>query len=140
MAIGMKKTNDDQIIGFLGREISLSGRLHFNGAVRIDGKYEGEIDAEGRLIVGDEAVVIANIRVDEALVMGVVKGTIDARGRLEIRSQGKVFGDIKTPKLIIHDGAIFEGQCIMEGKKELSLLVENDLVEIENTAEKAVSA
>ena len=113
MAINKSKINDDNITGFFGQELSLSGKLVFQGAVRIDGKYEGEIEAKGTLIVGVDAVVQAEIKVDRAIIMGEVRGTIDAREKLEMEGQGKVIGDIKTPKLIINEGATFEGNCIM---------------------------
>ncbi len=141
IGISKKKVNDDNITGFFGQELSLSGKLVFQGAVRIDGKYEGEIEAKGTLIVGVDAVVQAKIKVDKAIIMGEVRGTIDAREKVEIEGQGKVTGDIKTPKLVINEGALFEGSCIMgDGKKELSLLIDNESAEVERKIEKAVAS
>ena len=141
MAMNKSKINDDNITGFFGQELSLSGKLVFQGAVRIDGKYEGEIEAKGTLIVGADAVVHAEIKVDRAIIMGEVRGTIDAREKLEMEGQGRVFGDIKTPKLIINDGAMFEGNCIMgDGKKELPLLIEKEPMHAEREIEKAVAS
>ena len=141
MAFNASKANNDNITGFFGQELNLSGKLVFQGAVRIDGKYEGEIEAKGTLIVGVDAVVRAEIKVDKAIIMGEVRGTVDARERLEIEGQGKVYGDIKTPKLIINDGATFEGNCIMgDGKKELPLLLGKGRVNAEREEGKAVAS
>jgi cytoskeletal protein CcmA (bactofilin family) len=141
MSINKNKVNEDNITGFFGQELNVSGKLIFQGAVRIDGKYEGEIDAKGTLIVGADAVVQAGIKVDKAIIMGEVRGTVDARERLEIEGQGKVFGDIKTPKLVIKEGAHFEGNCIMgDGKRELPLLLENRTTGKEKEVEKAAAS
>jgi cytoskeletal protein CcmA (bactofilin family) len=141
MVINTSTVSKDDITGFFGQELNLSGKLVFQGAVRIDGKYEGEIEAKGTLIVGVDAVVRAEIKVDKAIIMGEVRGTVDARERLEIEGKGKIYGDIKTPKLIVNDGAIFEGSCIMsDGKKELPLLLGKNHVNAEREEGKAVAS
>ncbi len=141
ITVTASKVDTDNITGFFGQELNLSGKLVFQGAVRVDGKYEGEIEAKGTLIVGVDAVVHAEIKVDKAIIMGEVRGTVDAREKLEIEGQGKVYGDIKTPKLIINDGATFEGNCIMgDGKKELPLLLGKDHVNAKREEGKAVAS
>jgi len=141
MAVNTSKVDKDNITGFFGQELNLSGKLVFQGAVRVDGKYEGEIEAKGTLIIGADAVVHAEIKVDKAIIMGEVRGTVEAREKLEIEGQGKLYGDIKTPKLIINDGATFEGNCIMsDGKKELPLLLGKNRVNAESDEGKAVAS
>ncbi len=73
MVINTSAVSKDDITGFFGPELNLSGKLVFQGAVRIDGKYEGEIEAKGTLIVGVDAVVQAEIKVDKAIIMGEVR-------------------------------------------------------------------
>lgn len=141
MVINTSAVSKDDITGFFGPELNLSGKLVFQGAVRIDGKYEGEIEAKGTLIVGVDAVVQAEIKVDKAIIMGEVRGTVDARERVEIGEQGKLYGDIKTPKLIINDGATFEGSCVMsDGGKELPLLLGKNYVNADREDGKAVAS
>jgi len=98
---------------FLGKGSRVSGKLAFEGAVRIEGQVEGEISAQDTLTIGETAVVNAQINGTSITVHGKVTGDITARKRLEIRAPGKVFGNIFTPSLVIHEGVVFEGQCTM---------------------------
>ena len=98
---------------FLGKGSRVTGKLEFEGAVRIEGQVEGEISSQDTLTIGETAVVNAQVRGTSIVVHGKVTGDISARKRLEIRAPGKVFGNIATPSLIIHEGVVFEGQCTM---------------------------
>src|SRR5581483_8729648 len=100
---------------FLGKGSRVTGKLAFEGTVRIEGHVEGEISAQDTLIIGESAVVNAQITGASVVVHGRVTGDITARKRLEIRAPGKLFGNITTPSLVIHEGVIFEGQCSMGG-------------------------
>ncbi len=100
---------------FLGKGSRVTGKLVFEGTVRIEGQVEGEISAQDTLIIGESAVVNAQINGTSVVVHGRVTGDITARKRLEIRAPGKLFGNINTPSLVIHEGVIFEGQCAMGG-------------------------
>src|SRR5262245_20803810 len=100
---------------FLGKGCRVTGKLAFEGAVRIEGKLEGEITAQDTLTIGETADVNAQIHGSAVIVHGKVQGDIIARKRLEIRAPGKVFGNISAPSLIIHEGVVFEGQCTMSG-------------------------
>ena len=97
----------------LGKGSRVSGKLAFDGTVRVDGHVEGEISAQGTLVVGEEAVVTAQITGAIVVIRGKVTGDINAKKRVEIRAPGKLFGNIVTPSLVIHDGVIFEGHCSM---------------------------
>ena len=100
---------------FLGKGSRVTGKLAFEGAVRIEGHVEGEIAAQDTLTIGESAVVNAQITGTSVIVHGRVTGDITARKRLEIRAPGKVFGNISAPSLAIHEGVVFEGQCSMGG-------------------------
>ena len=103
---------------FLGKGSRVTGKLVFEGTVRIEGQVEGEITAQDTLIVGESAVVNAQINGAAVIVHGRVTGDVTARKKLEIRAPGKVFGNISSPSLVIHEGVIFEGQCTMSGSAD----------------------
>lgn len=113
----MKKTKDE-INAFLGRGTEFEGKLSFTGAVRIDGKISGEIFSNGTLIVGESAVIKAQIHIADMVISGEVHGDIFAEKKIEITVPGKLFGNIKTPKLVLEEGVIFEGNCKMKDLKE----------------------
>lgn len=113
----MKKSKDE-INAFLGRDTEFDGKLSFTGAVRIDGKLSGEIFSSGTLIVGESAVIKAQIHIADMVISGEVRGDIFAEKKIEITVPGKLFGNIKTPKLVLEEGVIFEGNCKMKDLKE----------------------
>ncbi len=109
---------DGDVQAYLGKGSRVSGKLNFEGTVRVDGQVEGEISAQDTLIVGERAVVTAQINGTTIVIRGKVTGDINARKRVEIRSPGRLFGNIVTPSLVIHDGVIFEGHCSMTSGAE----------------------
>jgi len=122
--LGMK--NRDQINAFLGKETEFEGKLSFKGAVRIDGRFTGEIYSDGTLIAGESAVIKSEIHVSHIIISGEIKGNIIADNRIEIHAPGKVYGNIQSPVVVIDEGVIFEGNCRMqkiESEKEKKLAV-----------------
>ncbi len=106
-----KKGGD--VVGLIGKGMTIEGKLSFSDTVKIDGNFKGEINASGTLIIGESGYVNGLAKVGSAIITGEVKGTLDASSRVELKSPGKMFGDIRTPNLIIGDGVVFEGNCIM---------------------------
>ena len=103
----------DVIKAFLGDETEFTGFLTFEGTVRIDGKFNGEIKTSDNLIVGQTAVIKATINVGSIMVIGRVEGDIFATKKLQISSKGQVVGNVFTPALHIEDGAVLEGNVSM---------------------------
>ncbi len=101
------------ISGYIHEDARLSGTLSFEGIVRIDGKFTGDIDAKGMLIIGENGLVESTIKVDIAVISGLVRGMIEASTKVELIGAGKVYGDIKTKDLLIGEGTVFEGKCEM---------------------------
>ena len=89
------------------------GDLSYKKSLQINGTFEGEISSGGFLVIGEGAVVKANINAKAVIVNGTVYGNIEAKEKLEIQSKGKIYGNIRTAKLKIADGVIFEGHCEM---------------------------
>ncbi len=103
----------EKTVTFIGKDTYLDGRLKFDGALRIDGHFEGEITAKGNLIVGEEALLKADIFVSYASISGEVHGNITAEQRVDLHAPGKVFGNIQAPSVVIDEGVIFEGSTRM---------------------------
>lgn len=94
-------------------DTEFSGELSFKKSLQINGTFEGEITAGDFLVIGESAVVKANIKVTTLILMGTLHGNVEARKRLEIHTNGKLYGNIRTEKLMIADGVVFEGKCEM---------------------------
>ncbi len=123
------KSANGEMAGFIGKGMSFEGKLSFDGTVRLDGRFKGELSSKGTLLVGEDAVIEANIKVDKAVITGEVRGVVEADSRVELKAPAKMFGDIKTPNLIIGEGVIFEGNCVMTKKEKGSGPIELKTVE-----------
>lgn len=111
--LGKKKREEEEVRAFLGKGAEFTGKLMFNGSVRIDGDFKGNIFGSGTLVIGEGAEIEADIRVDSVMVSGDVRGRIEVKKKIRIYSTGKVLGDLNTPLFAIEEGAFFEGTCHM---------------------------
>ena len=114
----MKKQKDDaEIKAYMGEDTVFNGSLSFEGTVRIDGKFEGEVITEDTLIVGETGHLVAEVSAGTVICMGRVEGTVMASKKIEIHSTSKVIGNVKTPALYIELGGVLDGTCHMNGKE-----------------------
>lgn len=104
----------DEINAFLGSGTVYEGKLSFQGAVRIDGIFTGEIISDGSLIVGKDAVIEGTLQVGELLLSGKFTGQVGATRRVVIHKAGVLEGTINAPALIMEDGAVLQGQVNMQ--------------------------
>ena len=104
-----------EITALLGRGTQFDGKLNFQGRVRIDGSFKGEIRSDDTLVIGEGAEVHAEIEVATVIVRGgVVHGNIRARTAIEVHSPGRIVGDLHSPSLFIDRGVEFQGNCRMD--------------------------
>src|SRR5215510_13366876 len=103
-----------EITTLLGRGATFEGKLTFEGTVRIDGRFKGEVFTDDTLVIGEGAHVEAQIDVGEVIIQGTVVGNVKAKRSIEIHAPGRVKGDLHTPSLQIDKGVIFEGRSFME--------------------------
>jgi cytoskeletal protein CcmA (bactofilin family) len=107
----------DQVSGFLDKGTNITGELEFAGTLRIDGNFHGSISTADTLIIGEHAMVHADIRAAEIEIHGQVFGTVTATRRIEISVTGRVKGDIHTPALTMTPGAVFDGRLQMSEER-----------------------
>ena len=103
-----------EITTLLGRGATFEGKLTFEGTVRIDGRFKGEVFSDDVLVIGEGAHVEAEIDIGEVIIQGTVVGNIKAKRSIEIHAPGRVKGDLHTPSLQVDKGVIFEGRSFME--------------------------
>ena len=109
-----RQTAAGEITTLLGRGATFEGKLTFEGTVRIDGRFKGEVFTDDTLVIGEGAIVEAQIDVGEVIIQGTVIGNVTAKRSIEIHAPGRVKGDLHTPTLQIDKGVIFEGRSFME--------------------------
>ena len=117
-----RKNSENSTI--LSHECSIEGTIEFRGTMYLEGNVKGKIYGnEGTLIVGEKAVVNADIVVNNAMISGEVNGTIEANERIDVFPPGQVIGDIQAPVISIETGAVFNGSC---GMKSATVMPEKE--------------
>ena len=104
-----------EITALLGPGTRFEGKLDFDGRVRVDGWFRGEIRSDDTLIVGEGAEIYAEIQVATVIVKGgSIEGNIRATRSIEIHAPARVIGNLHAPSLSIGKGVEFQGTCRMD--------------------------
>ncbi len=108
-----------EVTTLIGEECLFEGNITTSASTRIDGKLKGNITGQSSLIIGENGVVIGEVRSDEATVYGKVEGIVES-SRLEIKKGADVSGDIFAHTLTVEDGGLLNGRCTMEKEKPVT--------------------
>ncbi|EOQ90337.1 polymer-forming cytoskeletal family protein [Leptospira yanagawae serovar Saopaulo str. Sao Paulo = ATCC 700523] len=112
----------------IGENSYFNGKFFINGSLKIDGKFEGKSLQAEHLYIGVTGKVKTNITAASVIVEGIIVGNVTARNRVMFLPTSKILGDIKTPELIIQNGVILEGRCMISNDLKHSA---KDLIELE---------
>ena len=123
------------LVASLYKGSRVTGQLTFQGAARIDGSVDGEIQCQSQLTIGEGAEVRAKISSQVLVVQGKVEGNVTAKEKIELLAPARLVGNIHTPRLIIAEGVVFDGDCAMGMAKQKSEVANVQSV----TAEKAAA-
>ena len=95
----------------LGEGMTLEAvRMTGAESVRIDGKYKGNLELEGSLVLGDCGSIEGNVEASYFLVAGEITGNIKCHTQLHFASTAKVIGDIEAQSLIVDEGSQVTGR------------------------------
>ena len=103
------------------RGANFTGKLHFEGAARIECRFAGEILGTATVTVAEGALVMAPIRAASVVIAGRVSADVIASKRIEIRPTGRVVGNLTAPAMIVHEDAQVEGRftMVLQGRPEV---------------------
>lgn len=97
----------------VGQGAVLEGKLTFKGTVRIDARFTGSIVTEDVLVVGEHALIDAEIACGTIVVDGQVNGSVKATSAVEVHQRGRLLGSVETPSLQVEKGAVLQGDVRM---------------------------
>jgi cytoskeletal protein CcmA (bactofilin family) len=103
----------EDLNGFLDQGTELVGELRFRDTFRVDGRVKGRVVSDNTLIVGETASVEADIDCGVVSIRGSVSGHVTGRQRIELLAGARVQGTLVSPRLVIEEGAFFQGDCDM---------------------------
>jgi len=126
--LGKKDMDDFEKSGdlntIIGKGSAVDGTLKVQSSLRVDGRIKGQVSTTDSLVIGKDGEIEGEIRVKNAIVGGKIKGKIFASGKVVLESKSSFYGELKTSKLVIDEGAIFEGVCSMTDDGKMLALPE----------------
>ena len=123
----LQKNEELPIKAYLGSDALFRGTLSFEGTVRIDGKFEGQVNTNDTLVIGETGDMQADVKVGTLICKGQLNGAVVASKKIEMHPASKIKGDVFTPALSIGLGAVLDGHLNMTGgesKKVVNLVQE----------------
>ncbi|MBN2424665.1 MAG: polymer-forming cytoskeletal protein [Calditrichaceae bacterium] len=105
--------NTSAEMNIIGRGTVIDGNLRTDSNIRIDGKIKGKLICKHTLTIGEAGYVEGEVEAVNGIVSGKIKGKVNIMEKLVLHSKSSIIGDLKAKKLIIDEGAVFEGTSDM---------------------------
>lgn len=96
---------------YLGKTLKIKGEISSDEYLTVEGQVTGNINVTKTLVIGKDGYVDGEITAEVVKIDGKAKGSITASEKLEISSRGHFQGNIKSEKLVIEEGAVFQGNA-----------------------------
>jgi cytoskeletal protein CcmA (bactofilin family) len=98
----------------IAKSCSLEGSISASGDILIHGSSKGEVQGAASLVVAESGKIEAQLRARSITVAGSVEGDLFAQEKIELKPSARLLGNITAPKILIQEGATFEGQVFMK--------------------------
>ncbi len=103
-------------INIIGAGTSITGDVNCSGDIRIDGNLVGNLNVQGRLVIGNSGSIKGEVTCKNSEIEGKIEGKITVAELLSLKSTSQILGDIVTTKMAVEPGAVFTGTCKMDVK------------------------
>jgi cytoskeletal protein CcmA (bactofilin family) len=111
----MAEKHGNGVLSLIGSGTVVEGKIMTDGSVRVDGRLVGHIVSKANVTVGAGGVVEGTIRGANISLAGNCSGTIAATEKIVLETKSVMRGDITATRLVVDEGAIFDGKCSMSG-------------------------
>jgi cytoskeletal protein CcmA (bactofilin family) len=111
-----RKDKDNELTGFLGEGTEYQGNISFEGTLRIDGSFTGNIESRGTLVVGEKASINGPVRVGRLICSGRIAGEIEAVTSVVLHRTARIQGSMRTSTMVLEEGGTIDGQVCMNAE------------------------
>lgn len=102
---------DSTAHSYLGKTLKIKGEITSDEYLTVEGEVTGNINITKTLTIGKSGYVDGEITADVVKIDGRAKGNIKAHEKLQITSNGTFTGNVSSNKLVIQEGAVFQGKA-----------------------------
>jgi len=100
-------------LSLIGTGTVVQGKVTTEGSIRIDGTIVGDVIAKANAAIGSSGFLEGNLSAKNISLAGRAKGTVTASEKLILEGRSVLQGDIRASKLVVDEGAMFDGRCSM---------------------------
>ncbi|MDA3778736.1 MAG: polymer-forming cytoskeletal protein [Bacteroidales bacterium] len=111
---------ENHVINLIGVGTEITGDIKSNNDIRIDGTLNGNLNTQGKIVVGETGKIKGEITCKNSEVLGIIEGKIKVAELLSLKATARILGDIETKKLAIEPGSKFTGSCIMNEQTSIN--------------------
>jgi cytoskeletal protein CcmA (bactofilin family) len=115
---GNNEIRGSELNTIIGKGTRIKGNLNVQNSLRIDGTVVGDVHSTDTVIVGKDGEVQGQVKGKNVLLAGKVQGNIVASDRIYLESKAVIQGDIRATRLVVDEGALFDGKCNMGEVKQ----------------------
>ncbi len=109
-------------INIISKGTEIVGDISSQGDMRIEGIVHGTLNCKARVVIGDSGEVKGNITANDAVISGKVIGNVLVHEFLFLKGTAKIFGDLVVGKIVVENGAEFNGSCKMNSELEQQVI------------------
>jgi cytoskeletal protein CcmA (bactofilin family) len=109
-------TTPGELSTLIGKDAVIEGKVVVKQSIRVDGRVKGEVEASDTVTVGNTGEVEGNIKAKNVVVGGKVQGSLESSGKITLEASSILRGDLTAGRLIIEEGAVFNGRSSMNGE------------------------
>ncbi len=103
----------------LVQDTQVQGDIRSKSDIRIDGKLQGSLHCEAKLIIGATGKVEGKVQCKNAVIEGKFEGELQVTELLTMKETANVQGTISYGKLVVQPGAVLIGDIHMGSNKTL---------------------
>ena len=115
-------------LNFIGKGTVVEGNVSTESSIRIDGKIKGSLTCKNTLTIGENGEIEGDVKAVNAIIGGRVKVKVIIQEKLVLESKSSLNGELKAKKLIIDEGATFDGTSNMVTEKPSSQPVQETFI------------
>jgi cytoskeletal protein CcmA (bactofilin family) len=102
-------------VSYIGPTVSFKGEISANEGLVVEGEFEGKLNQQDKsLTVGKGGRVVGEIRASVVDIRGKFEGDIYCTEIVHLYSTAEVSGTINCGRIVLDDGAVFDGTIDMQ--------------------------
>ena len=101
----------------------IKGEIVSSSDIRIDGTFDGKVQSNGRVVIGESASVKGDIICENLDLWGKVDGNVYVKDTLSLKQGCTVNGNVHIRRFCVELGSTFNGNCKMITEDEFEKLI-----------------